>query len=147
METRILHGFQKFEGNPVRSLRGCFLWSFIPIDPLVTEEKKLTHAGRLTTDAGQKAITITHLEQSSGELKTSRGLCNLLTQRYVFLRVCDRWLRKALWEKEKLFIMSNFSFTHNVFYPIRVNKFKLFNFDFVVCRLFQIRIIQNCVVW
>ena len=43
METRILHGSQKF-------------------DPLVTEEKKLT-------DAGQKAITITHLEQSSVELK------------------------------------------------------------------------------
>ena len=43
METRILHGSQKFEGNLVRSLRGCFLWSFFPIDPLVTEEKKLTH--------------------------------------------------------------------------------------------------------
>ena len=34
----------------VKPLKGCFLWSFSPIDPLVTEEKKLTHAG-------QKAIT------------------------------------------------------------------------------------------
>ena len=50
METRILHGSQKIEGNLVRSLRGCFLWSFIPIDPLVTEEKKLTHNRRRTTD-------------------------------------------------------------------------------------------------
>ena len=62
METRILHGSQYFEGILVRSLRGCFLWSFILIDPLVTEEKILT-------DDRQKAITITHLEQSSGELK------------------------------------------------------------------------------
>ena len=38
METRILHGSQKFEGILVRSLRGCFLWSFIPNDQLVTEE-------------------------------------------------------------------------------------------------------------
>ena len=51
METRILHVSQKFEGILVKSLRG----SFIPIDPLVTEEKKLTHAR-------QKAITITHIE-------------------------------------------------------------------------------------
>ena len=50
METRILHGSQKFEGNLVRSLKGCFLWSFIPIDQLVTEEKKLTHDGCRTPD-------------------------------------------------------------------------------------------------
>ena len=72
METGILHGSQKFEGILVRSSRGCFLFSFIPIDPLVTEEKKLTDNGQRTPDAGQKAITITHLEQSSGELKTSK---------------------------------------------------------------------------
>ena len=50
METKILHGSQKFEGNLVRSLRGCFLRNFIPIDPLVTEEKKLTHDGQRTPD-------------------------------------------------------------------------------------------------
>ena len=48
METRILHGSQKFEGILVRSLRGCFLGSFIPTDPLVTEENKLSDDGRRT---------------------------------------------------------------------------------------------------
>ena len=34
-----------------------------------------------------------------------------------FLRVCTNSLLKALWEKEKLLVMSNFSFSHSVFYP------------------------------
>ena len=34
-----------------------------------------------------------------------------------FLRVCGRSLLKTLWEKEKLLVMSNFSFSHSVFYP------------------------------
>ena len=29
-----------------------------------------------------------------------------------------RWLWKTLWEKAKLLVTSNFSFSHNVFYPI-----------------------------
>ena len=35
-----------------------------------------------------------------------------------FLRVCSTSLLKTLWEKVKLFIMSNFSFSHSVFYPL-----------------------------
>ena len=34
-----------------------------------------------------------------------------------FLRVCSTSLLKTLWEKEKLLVMSNFSFFHSVFYP------------------------------
>ena len=34
-----------------------------------------------------------------------------------FLRVCSTSLLKTLWEKEKLLMMSNFSFSHSVFYP------------------------------
>ena len=33
-----------------------------------------------------------------------------------FLRVCCRSLLKTLWEKEKLLVKSNFSFSHDVFY-------------------------------
>ena len=33
-----------------------------------------------------------------------------------FLRVCNTSLLKTLWEKEKLLVMSNFSFSHSVFY-------------------------------
>ena len=33
-----------------------------------------------------------------------------------FLRVCNTSLLKTLWEKEKLLVASNFSFSHSVFY-------------------------------
>ena len=52
-----------------------------------------------------------------------------------FLRVCRKGLMKTLWEKEKFLIMSNFSFTHTVFYP---NISAIFiKFEIVVCKLFQ----------
>ena len=35
-----------------------------------------------------------------------------------FLRVCSTSLLKTLWEKEKLLVTSNFSFSHIVFYPL-----------------------------
>ena len=35
----------------------------------------------------------------------------------MFLRVCSTSLLTTLWKKEKLLIMSNFSFFHSVFYP------------------------------
>ena len=34
-----------------------------------------------------------------------------------FLFVCSTNLLKTLWEKEKLLVTSNFSFSHSVFYP------------------------------
>ena len=34
-----------------------------------------------------------------------------------FLRVCNKSLLRTLWEKEKLLVTSNFSFSHSVFYP------------------------------
>ena len=34
-----------------------------------------------------------------------------------FLRVCSTSLLKTLWEKEKLLVTSNFSFSRSVFYP------------------------------
>ena len=34
-----------------------------------------------------------------------------------FLRVCSTSHLKTLWEKEKLLVMTNFSFSHSVFYP------------------------------
>ena len=35
-----------------------------------------------------------------------------------FLRVCSTSLLKTLWEKEKLLVMSNFSFSRSVFLPV-----------------------------
>ena len=36
-----------------------------------------------------------------------------------FLHVCSTSLLKTLWEKEKLLVTSNFSFSNSVFYPFR----------------------------
>ena len=64
-----------------------------------------------------------------------------------FLRVCSISLLKTLWEKEKLLITSNFSFSHSVFYPfedlsasfIKVKKccLKVFRFGRVYNLLFR----------
>ena len=60
-----------------------------------------------------------------------------------FLRVCSTSLLKTLWEKEKLLVTSNFSFSHSVFYPL-VELFVIFiPFQIVVFKLFQFGKVQN----
>ena len=54
-----------------------------------------------------------------------------------FLCVCSTSLLKILWEKEKLLITSNFSFSHRVFYPFGELPFIFIKFKIVVCKLFQ----------
>ena len=55
-----------------------------------------------------------------------------------FLRVCSKDLLKTLWEKEKLLIMSNFSFTHSVFDLSGELSAIYIKFEIVACKLFQI---------
>ena len=50
-----------------------------------------------------------------------------------FLRVCSTNLLKTLWEKEKLLIMSNFSFSHSVFHPFGELSAIIIEFEIVVC--------------
>ena len=53
------------------------------------------------------------------------------------LRVCSTSLFKTLWEKKKLLVTSNFSFSHSVFYPF-VELFAIFVLlKIVICKLFQ----------
>ena len=40
----------------------------------------------------------------------------LFPKQALVLRVCSRSLLKTLWEKEKLLVTSNFSFSHSVLY-------------------------------
>ena len=54
-----------------------------------------------------------------------------------FLRVCSTILLKTLLEKEKLLIMSNFSFSKSVFYHVGELSAIFIRFDIVVCKLFQ----------
>ena len=75
--------------------------------------------------------------QSSGNVPwSSYSVINILFNPFPnkpwFLRVCSTSLLKTLWEKEKLLIMSNFSFSHNVFYPFEELSSSFINFEIVV---------------
>ena len=52
-------------------------------------------------------------------------------------------LLKTLWEKEKLLIMSNFSFTPSVFYPFRELSGIFIKFKIVLCILLQFGQVYN----
>ena len=54
-----------------------------------------------------------------------------------FLRVCSTSLLKTLWEKEKLLVMSNFSFSHSVCYRFEELSAIFIKVKIVVCELFQ----------
>ena len=53
-----------------------------------------------------------------------------------FLRVCRTSLLKTLWEKEKLLVTSNFSFSHSVFYLFGEVSAIFTKFE-IVCKLFE----------
>ena len=54
-----------------------------------------------------------------------------------FSRVCSTSLLKTLWEKEKLLITSNLSFSHSVFYLFEGLSVVFIEFEIVICKLFQ----------
>ena len=47
----------------------------------------------------------------------SKKAFNPFANKPLFLRVCRKYILKTQWEKEKLLVMSNFSFSYSVFYP------------------------------
>ena len=59
----------------------------------------------------------------------------------LFLRVCNTNLLKTLWEKEKLLVTSNFSFSNSVFYPFGERSAIFIKFEIVVSKLFQFGIV------
>ena len=62
---------------------------------------------------------------------------NPFPNRPLFLRVCCSNLLKILWEKEKLLVTSNISFSHSVFYPSSVLSAIFITFKIVICKLYQ----------
>ena len=60
-----------------------------------------------------------------------------------FLRVCSTSFSKTLWEKEKLLITSNFSFSHSVFYPYKELSVLSIQSEIFVCKLLQFGRLQN----
>ena len=69
--------------------------------------------------------------------KSSSAVFNPFLNKPLFLRVCSIRLLKTLWEKEKLLVTSNFSFSHGVFYPFGKLSAIFIKFKIVVCKLFQ----------
>ena len=69
---------------------------------------------------------------------THVGSLNPFPNKPWFLLVCVKILLKTLWEKEKLLVMTNFSFSHSVFYPFEELSAIVFKFKIVVCILFQL---------
>ena len=55
-----------------------------------------------------------------------------------FLRVCSTSLLKTLWEKKKLLVGSNFSFSHSVLYQFEEFSTIFIKFKIVICKLFQL---------
>ena len=66
-----------------------------------------------------------------------RNLFNPFPNKPWFLCVCSISLLKTLREKEKLLVMSNFSFSHSVFYPFGELSAIFIKFKIVICKLFQ----------
>ena len=60
-----------------------------------------------------------------------------------FLRVCSTSLLKTLWEKEKLLVTSNFSFSQSVFCHFRKLSTIFINFKIVIWKLIQFGRVQN----
>ena len=60
-----------------------------------------------------------------------------------FLRVCYTSLLKTLWEKEKLLVTSNFSFSHSVFHLSGELSAIFIKFKIVVCRHFEFGRVKN----
>ena len=60
-----------------------------------------------------------------------------------FLLVCSIKILKTLWEKEKLLIKSNFSFSHSVFYPFGELLAIFIKLVSVICKLFWFGPVQN----
>ena len=60
-----------------------------------------------------------------------------------FLHVCSTSLLKTQWEKEKLLVTSNFSFSHSVFYPFGELSTSFVKCEIVVCKVFQFGRVYN----
>ena len=60
-----------------------------------------------------------------------------------FIPVCNTSRLKTLWEKEKLLVKSNFSFSPSVFYPFWELSAIFIKFEIVVCKLSQFGRVQN----
>ena len=81
-------------------------------------------------------MSISIVVRNVNTLLTNLSL-NPFQNKPVFLRVCGTSPLKTLWEKEKLLVTSNFSFSNSVFFPIGELSAIFIKFEIVICKLFQ----------
>ena len=74
-------------------------------------------------------------------------LINPFPNKAWFLCVHNRSLLKTQWDKEKLLVMSNFSFSGCVFYPFGELSAISIKFKIVVCQLFQFGRVKYLSFW
>ena len=63
-----------------------------------------------------------------------------------FFRVCGTSLLKTLWEKEKLLVKSNFSYSHHVFYPFGELSAIFMKIETAVCKLCYLGTVSNLLI-
>ena len=85
------------------------------------------------------------LEKESIDL--SSILCiwqfNPFPNKPLYLHICSTSLSKTQWEKEKLLVTRNFSFSCSVFYQFGELSAIFIKLEFVVCKLFHFRRVWN----
>ena len=72
----------------------------------------------------------------SNNLPREKESLNPFPNKPWFLPVCRTSLLKTLWEKEKLLVTSNFSFSHSVFYPFGEHSVTVIKSKIFICTLF-----------
>ena len=66
-----------------------------------------------------------------------KSYLNPFPNKPLFIRVCSSSLLKTLWEKEKLLVTSNFSFSHTIFSPLGKLSAIFVKYEIVVYKLCQ----------
>ena len=93
---------------------------------------------------GYKEIRVQGPSSSSNK---SPWFFNSFPNKPWFLRVCSTRLLKTLWEKEKLLVTSNFSFSPQCFLPFSRTFRHFHQYQIVVCKTFSAWKSLIFVVW
>ena len=88
----------------------------------------------------RKQFCLTLMSSLSNDSIMSEGSCilfNPFPNKPWFLLVCSAGLLKTLWEKEKLLLMSNFSFSFSIMYRFGELSAIILEFKIVSCEHFE----------
>ena len=106
--------------------------------------RKLTHTifKMFHSRSGRKDCTRVDTCQSGQFITCNLYLFFTFPKQALFLRVCSTSALKTLWEKEKLLVTSNFSFSHSLVFPFREPSATFIKSKIVVCKLLPFEIVK-----